>query len=118
MFFSDLMISQPEKNPNKLAAWGLYAYADALANQVSAKDIFSCTDPVLMAYRDDMQKKFGMEILTPEEAEEKERQEVFCRRIIDVSADIKRVIDFATKKQKWEDKYNSNKELGRRSLTP
>ena len=108
LFFSDLVLEHPENNPDDLAAWGLYAYADGVANQVSAYDIFSCTDLIFMAYRDEMQKKFGLEILTPEEADERERQEAFRRREIDVTDDIEQVIDFVKQRRRWEEKYRSN----------
>lgn len=108
LFFSELETKYPERNPDKLASWGLYAYADAVANQSSVHDIFSCTDSILLVYRDEMQTKFGLEILTPEEAEERERQEAFTRRKIDVSDDMERVIDFVKSKREWEDKFNMN----------
>lgn len=100
------MKEHPEKNPNELASWGLYAYADALANQVSAGDIFSCADHILLAYRNEMQEKFGMEILTPEEGKEREQQRSFTRRVVDVTDEVERVVEFAERRRNSKDKLN------------
>lgn len=108
LFFGDLIQKYPERNPEKLAAWGLYAYADAVINQKSAMDIFSCDDKILLVYRKEMQEEFGLEILTPEEAKEREKREAFTRRTVDVTEDMKRVTDFVKKKRNYEKKYKNN----------
>lgn len=107
-FFSDLMKKHPERNPEKRGVWGIIAYADAVLNIKSPMDIFSCKDEVFLAYRDEMQKEFGLEILTPQEAEERTKREQFTTRVVDVSKDIKQLTDFAKRRRNYEKKHRDN----------
>ena len=102
------MKKYPERNPDQLAAPGIIAYADAIINQVSAKDIFSCDDLIFLAYRNEMQEEFGMEIVTPEEGKQREKEEAFRRRTIDITKDVNEIVNFAKTRRKWEEKYRLN----------
>lgn len=99
LYLLELMNEYPERNPKQLASWGAYSYADALYNKVSQFDIFSCSDPIFLAYRDEMQKEFKMEILTVKEAEDREKEEHFRKRAIDISEDIDRLLYYSKTKR-------------------
>ncbi len=107
-FFDDLMKKYPERNPEKRGAWGIIAYADAVINIKSPMDIFSCKDEILLAYRTEIQKEFGLEILTRQEVEERIKREQFTTRVVDVSKDIKQLSDFAKRRRNYEKKHKNN----------